>query len=305
MASAIWLVLPERVQCEKWPRLEQITFGPIGEIEPNISPDGQWLAFQYFHKNELSSTQIWVMEISKGFRSARRLVTMLDYAGEMSWSPDSKWISFISSEYKLGLNTNQIYKVSVFTNEVIQITAFPVGTLIGDSTTWSTNGLIGFERDGIIYSISPTGGKEVQLLDTRTALSNQRRSYIRFSPGGTKLVFSVENAEQDQSSIWLADLETNSFRQLTGLHFDLFPSWIDEEHIVFTRQNRNRRSEVETLSLRTGILDRITSNHEDLTPSTDPSGSVLYFSRGGAYRKNFAMLTSSLAFTFGGCPFLS
>jgi len=285
MVSAIWFVLPEQIQCEKWPQPEQLTFGPIGEIEPNISPDGHWLAFQYFPENKLRSTQIWVMEISKGFTSARRLATQLDYAGEMSWSPDSKWISFISSENKPGRNTDQIYKVSVHTNEIIQITAFPKGTLIGDSTTWSPNGLIGFEKDGIIYCVRHTGGKEVQLLDTRAALSNQKPSYLRFSLDGKMLVFSVENAQQDQSSIWLANLESMSLRELTGHYFDLFPTWIDDGHILFTRQNEKKWSEVEVLSLRTGNLGRITSKHVDITPSTDPSSNALYFSREGQVPK--------------------
>jgi len=261
--------------------MKQLTFGPIGEIEPNVSPDGRRLVFQYFQKNEPGSTQIWIMEISKGFGSARRLASQLGHAGEMSWSPDSKWISFISWGTKRGRSTGQVYKVNVDTNEIIQITMFPEGMVIGDSTTWSTNGLIGFERDGIIYCVPHAGGEEVQLLDTRTALSNRHLSYLRFSPSGKMLVFSVENAEQDQSSIWLADLKANSVRQLTRLHFDLFPAWIDEGHILFTRQNRNKWSEVEALSLRTGNLDRITSKHVDFTPSTDPSGNMLYFSRKG------------------------
>jgi Tol biopolymer transport system component len=221
------------------------------------------------------------MEISKGFTSARGLVAQVDYAGEMSWSPDSKWISFISSENRPARKTNQIYKVSVQTNELFQITAFPEGTVIGDSTTWSANGLIGFEKEGIIYGVSPTGGNEVQLLDTRTALSNQRPSYIRFSPEGKMMVFSAENAEQNQSSLWLGDLQSRTIRRLTDLHFDLYPTWIDEGHVLFTRQNKNKWSQIEVLSLGTGHMNQITSKHLDLTPSADPSGNVLYFSRKG------------------------
>lgn len=285
MIAASCCVPIQRTQCETTVGIKQVTFGPIGEIEPNISPDGRWLAFQYYSKNELRSTQIWIMEISQGFASARRLAPQLDYAGEMSWSPDSKWISFISQGTEPSRNPSQIYKVNVATNEIVQLTGFPGGTVIGDSTTWSTNGLIGFEKDGIIYCVRHAGDKEVQLLDTRAALSNKHPSYLRFSPDGKMLVFSVENAEQDQSSIWLADLEANSVRQLTGLHFDLFPAWIDEGRILFTRQNKNRWSEVEALSLRTGNLYRITSKHVDSTPSTDPSGNVLYFSRKGQVPK--------------------
>jgi Tol biopolymer transport system component len=274
------------MRCEAKSGIEQLTFGPVGEIEPNVSPDGRWLAFQYFEKNRPGSVQIWIMDLSRGFGEARRLANQFDYAGEISWSPDSKWISFISQTGNRTPLTNQIYRVNIVTNETVQITNFPEGTVIGDSTTWSINGFIGFEKHGVIYGIPYSGGKEILLLDPRTALSNNHPSSLRFSPDGTMLVLSVENAQQDQSSIWLADLKTHSVRQLTNLHFDLSPAWIDEKHILFTRQSKNKWSEVKVLSLLTTSLDQITSRHVDFTPYTDPSGKMLYFSRKGQSPKN-------------------
>lgn len=283
---AITCVPVQRIQCEATAGTEQITFGPVGDIEPNVSPDGRWLAFQHFVANQPGLVQIWIMELSKGFRSARRLVCNFDYAGEMSWSPDSKWISFITRGNEPGRSTDQIYKINITTNETVRITNFPEGTVIGDSTTWSTSGLIGFARDGIIYCVPPAGGKEVQVLDTRTILSDREPYSIRFSPDGKMLLFSVENTEQDQSSIWVADLESKSVRRLTDHYLDLSPTWIDEGHVLFMRMEKKKWAEVEALSLSTGNLKQLTSKHIDFTPSTDPSGNVLYFSRKGKVPKN-------------------
>ncbi|HLJ86939.1 MAG TPA: hypothetical protein VKZ53_08945 [Candidatus Angelobacter sp.] len=265
---------------------QQLTFGPIGETEPNVSPDGRWLAFQYFSKNQPGFPQIWIMEIAKGFTSARRLAGIYRYAGEMSWSPDSKWISFISSlKTKSGTDTNQIFKVNITTDEVAQITTFADETVIGDSTAWLATNYVAFERDGVIYLVPSTGGKEIQLLDTRDALSHQEPSYLRFSPNGKMLIFSAENATKDQSSIWLANIKSKVFHRLTKNHFDLCPAWIDDEHILFIRQTGAGWSEVEAFSLRTGNLNRITSMHTDFTPSTDPLGRMLYISRENPVQK--------------------
>jgi Tol biopolymer transport system component len=246
-----------------------------------VSPDGRWLAFQYFVKDEPGSVQIWVMEISKGFESARRLACQFKYAGEMSWSPDSEWISFISPEDKTGRSTSQIYKVNITTNDVLQVTNFPEGTVIGDSTTWSTVGRIGFEKAGVIYSVPQSGGEETQVLDARKALSNRQPKSIRLSPNGKMLLFSIENAEQDQSSIWVANLESKSVQQLTALHFDLFPAWIDNGNMLFTRMTKKEFAEIQAFSLRTRKIEQLTSRHVDFTPSAAPSGRVLFFSRKG------------------------
>jgi len=268
---------------------KQLSFGPVAETEPTISPDGRWIAFQYFPRNRPQTPLIWIMEVSKGFSSAKPLVDHLGYAAELSWSPDSKWVSFISSDNMLSRKTEQIYKVNVVTTEVVQVTAFPEGTLIGDSTAWSASGLIAFEKDGEICGVPDVGGEEVRLLDTRIALSSRRPSYIRFSPDGRMLLFSVETGNQDQSEIWVAELRSQTFRRLTSLHFDLFPAWIDEEHVLFSRETENGRSEVQALSLRTGNVERLTRGHVDFTPSTDSSGSILYFSRKGRVPKQFEM----------------
>jgi Tol biopolymer transport system component len=258
---------------------EQLTFGRAAETEPHISPDGHWIAFQYFAEMGPRVAKIGILDASKGFASARPLVDQHGYAAEMSWSPDSKWIAFISAEAKPGRNTNQIYKINISTKEIVQLTAFPEGTVLGDSTTWSKAGLIAFERDGQVYCVNDTGGEEVQLLDMRVAFSNRRPSSIRFSPDAKMLIFSVENEQQDQSEIWLADIQSRSFRQLTSLHFDIFPVWIDEAEILFSRETKDGLSEIHALSLRTGHLKRITSGHVDFASSTDSSGHVLYFSR--------------------------
>jgi Tol biopolymer transport system component len=267
------------VFCQRNFAAKQLTFGPVAETEPNISPDGHWIAFQYIDAQRPASPNIWVLETAKEFQLAKALFAQPRYAGEMSWSPDSRWIAFISSDSKAGRSTEQIFKINISSGQIVQITSFPEGTVIGDATTWSKTGLIAFERQGKIFATTDTGSREVELLDPRIALSNRRPSSITFSPDAEKLLFSVENEQQNQSEVWLADLPTQIVRKLTSHHFDVFPRWTDQGHLLFSRETKDGCAEIHVLSLNTGKLKRITSGHVDFTPSTDPSARTLFFSR--------------------------
>jgi Tol biopolymer transport system component len=257
---------------------EQLTFGAVGEIEPNIAPDGRWLAYQYFSEQNPHEPRIGIMDTLTDFQSAKPLVDHHGYAGEMSWSPDSKWLSFTGLEKEAGSSTEQIYRVNVVTKEILQVTNFPRGTLIGDSTTWSKSGVIGFEQNGIIYGVNVSGGEDVELLDTRAALGNRRPSTIRLSPDGTTLLFSVET-KLHESEIWVANLRSKLFRRLTRNHYDLFATWYDERHVAFSRETKNGGSNIYVLDLDTRKLYGLTFGHVDFMSSADPARKILYFSR--------------------------
>jgi Tol biopolymer transport system component len=270
----------EQLQSRPATAAEQLTFGTVGESEPNVAPDGRWLAYQYFSEKNPHEPRIGILDTLTGFQSARPLVDQHGYAGEMSWSPDSKYLSFISVEETAGNSTEQIYRVNVVTKEIVRVSTFPRGTLIGDSTSWSKGGVIGFEQDGRIYGIDVNSGKDVELLDTRAALGSRRPSNIRFSPDGKTLLFSVE-AKQGGSEIWMADLQSKLFQRLTSSHFDLFATWYDDHHIAFSRETRSGNSSICILDLGNGKIYRLTHGYVDFVSSADSSRNILYFSRKG------------------------
>ena len=76
----------------------QLTFGPVGEQGPAVSPDGRLLAFEYFHPDEHKDPEIWVMPADGEFSSARALVANANRNADPTWSPDGKWISFMCEE---------------------------------------------------------------------------------------------------------------------------------------------------------------------------------------------------------------
>jgi Tol biopolymer transport system component len=279
----------------------QLTFGPVAETEPIVSPDGHWIAFQSFDIEKPSVPRIWIMDASNDYSSAKPLVDKREYSAEMSWSPDSKWIAFIGSDPGPGPVADQIYKVNVATKEVLRLSAFPPGTLIGDSTTWSGSGIIAFEKDGEILGIQQDG-EQIRLADTRTALSKRRPSNIRFSPDGMKILFSVENESGNQSEIWVASVQHPSFQRLTSNNFDVFPAWISSDRIVFTRETLSGSAEVQILSLSNGALQRVTYGHTDFSPSADSLRGLMYFSRKGRVPKELSNASMLVGFHVWSVP---
>lgn len=280
VAACVFFVTSMKgMSCKATLAAKQVTFGPVAETEPSISPNGHWIAFQYFADSKKPPPPtIWIMESMQGFRSAKALAGLPRYAGEMSWSPDSNWISFVSSDDK-PRSTDQIYKINTLSMQCVQLTTFPQGTAIGDSTTWSKTGFIAFEREGKIFAIKDNGSEILELLDPRTTLSNRRPSSIRFSPDGKMLVFTVENEQENESELWLANLTARKVCRLTSLHFDAFPTWIDNRHLLFSRETKTGYAQIYALSLRTAKLKRITSDHIDFMPATNSSANTLCFSR--------------------------
>lgn len=67
----------------------RITNDPLEDVEPRVSPDGQWIAFQHGR---------CALELAKPDGSGRR--TLLDGWSDLdfSWSPDSKWIAYTRSD---------------------------------------------------------------------------------------------------------------------------------------------------------------------------------------------------------------
>src|SRR6267142_4903790 len=81
-------------------KLHQVTFGPLAELGPVISPDGRWVAFEYFAPADNDGIQLWIMPVGEPFLMARAIVNDGQYHAGISWSPDSHWIAYTTTEQK-------------------------------------------------------------------------------------------------------------------------------------------------------------------------------------------------------------
>jgi Tol biopolymer transport system component len=268
----------------------QTTFGPRAEVGPAISPDGKWVAFEYTNPTPPDKDQIWVMDLTRGFTSARPLVKDPNYNSWPSWSPDSQWVSFLSGRKVTGGNflTFQLYKVRVSDGTVVQLTHFPNETALRDSTSWSRDGRIAFVYSDGIYAVSESGGEPEKLIDLTQTLAAGSLWGAVWSPDGSRLAFrgTPPGADEGDKRIWVADSNGEKIVQITKGFTDDLPSWLDNDHILFERWSRTGEVRIAVVCVRTLRINYLTHNHIDQSPAVDPTSQVLFFARAALTKKN-------------------
>lgn len=266
----------------------QISFGPVGELSPQLSPDGLKIAFEYFAaKND--QPKIWVMDRYRGFETARSVVDNERFNAEFSWSSDGKWISYITDVNEEGgsILIPEIRKVRLSDGHCQRITTPGKWRVLGNSTSWRGDRIV-FSDEKNIYAVSASGGEEAKIVDVQGRVPSAIPLQVRWSPDGRRLAFTIRHRDSEPSNIWVANINSNDMVQLTHSGADDFPSWVDNERLVFTRtvpptnedggttQNEARVCLVEVKS---GSVKCVTSGHIDFTPWVDHKTGELFVAR--------------------------
>lgn len=260
-------------------QIVQVTSGPVGEVGPQCSPDGRHLAFEYFSAEHPKAVQLWVMPTKGEFSDAKPLLgyTLGESYGEISWSPDSRWLSFIRGTESNGVISDQVFKVNVARQNTISLTKFPTGTSLGAGTSWSKNGQIAFEMDGDIYAVSDSGGRVAKLVDVKNILPGVSPFYPSWSPDRNHVAF-VGRSEHERS-VYVTDLTRHTIEKIfTGVADD-GPAWLDDRHILSSREESQSHSSIWIVDVHRKHGVRVTEGFYDISPATCVSGGYLYFSR--------------------------
>ena len=109
---------------------------------PRISPDGRWVAYEVTHTNWESNAferELWLADTTSPQRI--RLTSSKGSSYDARWSPDSKWIAFLSDRPPLLPNAKenkaQIYLISAAGGEPRELTKIETGV---NSFTWAPDG---------------------------------------------------------------------------------------------------------------------------------------------------------------------
>jgi len=109
---------------------------------PRISPDGRWVAYEITHTNWESNAferELWLADSTSPRRI--RLTSSKGSSYDAHWSPDGKWIAFLSDRPPLlaGAKENkaQIYLISSTGGEARELTKVETGV---NSFSWAPDG---------------------------------------------------------------------------------------------------------------------------------------------------------------------
>jgi dipeptidyl aminopeptidase/acylaminoacyl peptidase len=226
---------------------------------PLISPDGRWILFAIRQPNwekDEYVTQLWRADIETG--EIRQLTFSEKSSDNYDWSPDGKFISFVSSRDDKG----QIYIMAAAGGEARKLT---------DSKT----GVQG-------YAWSPDGKR---IAFTATDEESERQKAIEKKYGG----FEIFEEEFDISHLWLCDVETGKTEKIVDrddLHVTDF-SWSPDGKMIAFSANPNSliymfsNSDIYLINLETKeIRALVTQEGPDSSPVWSPCGKYIAFNSG-------------------------
>ncbi|MEJ0024383.1 MAG: S41 family peptidase [Rhizomicrobium sp.] len=198
------------------------------DMLPRVSPDGRWIAYTEASR---AGTDIWVIPASGG--AARRLTfqpaTEAGTGGRhgpdnmvVTWTPDSKYVVYLSKHDQWNGWIQNMYKVPVAGG---QPTPMPIDSAVGLATFGPDGHTIAYNR---IFRNFRTwkrynGGLAQQVFtydfDTRALHQITDWSGTNTSPmwHGRKIYYLSDQDKNRRANIWVYDLDTKETREIT--HF--------------------------------------------------------------------------------------
>jgi len=229
LQGALW-VLPAKGGDAK-----RITDGMGDDQEPVWSPDGEYIAF---HSYRSGNYHIWV--INKDGSGLRQITDGYFDDREPDWSPDGKSIIFSSDRS----GNYDIWQVNLESRKLSQLTSDEANDY---NPAFSGSG----NEIAFVSERSQPGIYILENGDERMVFSSKLRiAAPSWSNDDQKLAFSAYTsrsmlfAPDNTSYMYVADLSTDSIRQISAGDEDIFPfrvNWELDNTIVYTADGKIKR----------------------------------------------------------------
>ena len=157
---------------------------------PSLSPDGQKLAVEIDDPKVQGSSDIWIYDLIRDFRTRLTFAAAHEHNLLAVWSPDGRQIAFSSDRSGQAL---QIFVKAVSGNEPDRVISPGQGARY--STSWSPDGqyLAGVQQDaqrGTSFMLLPVRGPTAAMDFLPAATGLSRFSFPRISPNGKWIAYS-------------------------------------------------------------------------------------------------------------------
>ena len=258
-----------------------ITQNVLGDIDPVPSPSGRYVVFRRMTSYRPSVGELTILDM-EGDIGNSVVVDKERYHGGASWSPDGLWLSYTAWERsKPGKSfiENSIYGVSPESMTKVRLVDGRTMPGIGEYTSWISESEVVFATQSVFYKVNSDSRQITEIARLRTEFVDHPR-HLSLDPTGSILAFSIEDRDDDDrarssSGIWLLEIRSGTFLQLTSGMFDTFPVWMDENTLLFQREVSppvdSRYYSLRTVSLQDGRIDAIEFDRHVFSISSVPT----------------------------------
>jgi Tol biopolymer transport system component/predicted Ser/Thr protein kinase len=206
-----------------------ITRGSRISLLPAPSPDGEWVAFASWGKQED------IFLIRPDGSGLRQLTDDVNKDRQPRWSPDGKRIAFYSDRS----GSYEIWTINRDGSELQQITDDPNAAVLYG--VWSPDGLrmATFDYDAnVTYIFDPNRPWKDQTPDKLPPMEGSYRFGVQdWSPDGKWLAGYLATEAGHLAGIGLFNLETQTYRRL--IDFGEWPYWLaDSRRLLFDRDGK-------------------------------------------------------------------
>jgi len=202
-APLAWVHFREKPQVVHPVRF-QVTLPPKVTLDfsdaPMVSPNGRYLVIP---AREISGRRaLWLRPLDT---LAARQLPGTDGAYSPFWSPDSRWVAFMT------LTDRKLKKIEINGGSPIIL----ADTQSSQGGAWNADGVILFNSNSpTISSIPSAGGETKHVLELDRSRREAAQGHPRFLPGGRQFLYLSRSQDAGNTGIYLASLDSKERRRL-------------------------------------------------------------------------------------------